>query len=109
MIVLRDIIFHDSSTSESNGNIYTINNNANSITFEITGTSASRTLLFEGESISGTYYPINCVNLVTLAVATQTTGNNELWQVDLTGLIGFRIRISSVSGGYVTIKGRVVE
>jgi hypothetical protein len=109
MNILKDIIFHENETNISNGNEFVIINNANSITFEITGSSSSRTIEFEGKSLSGEYYSINCINLTSLSLTTQTTGNNELWQVDLTGLVSFRTRISAISGGNVTIKGRVVE
>lgn len=98
--------FHENAVSAQNGNEYEVSMNS-VITFEVTGTSTSRTLVFEGLGISGAWYPIKCCNLSTLTLATQTTGNNELWQADISGLVKFRVRISAVAGGDVTVKGKV--
>lgn len=106
---IANIILQNNATTTGNGTEYdNSSNGADSITFEISGTSSSKTIIFEGASLSGTYYPIQCVNLSTLAIDTQTTGNSEIWQVSLEGIDKFRTRISAINGGNVTIIGKVV-
>lgn len=79
------------------------------ITLEVSGTSTSRTILFEGASSTGDYYPVMGVKMSDLSMATQTTGNAEVWQFDITGLEFFRARISSIGGGNCTIRGKAVS
>jgi hypothetical protein len=43
-----------------------------------------------------------------LAMGTQTTTSGEVWQFEVTGLVTFRARISSISGGTISVKGRAV-
>lgn len=78
------------------------------LTFEISGTSTARTIVFEAAAASGAWIAIQAVKLSDFTTATQTTGTAELWQVDLTGLSKFRTRLSTVpTGGNVTVKGRL--
>lgn len=102
-----DCILQDNATEIGIGTEYK-NTIGDIITFEVTGTSTTSTIVFEGKGSSGAYYPIACINLSTLDSDTQTTGINEIWQSSLTGLIGFRTRITSISDGYISIQGRVV-
>lgn len=48
------------------------------------------------------------VRLSDMLLSTQTTNLNEVWQFDATGLVNFRVRLSDVAGGNVTVKGRAV-
>jgi hypothetical protein len=105
--ILNYFTFQDATTTAQSGNEYK-NDSADVVTFEITGTSTSRTIIFEGLLLSGDWYPIQCANLSTLVCSNQTTGNNELWQVEIGGFLRFRIRVSIISGGNVTIKGKVM-
>lgn len=109
MRLIDEHYFHDGVSSTGNGTPYKTTADGSTITFSIKGDSSSRTLVFEA-SVNGTeYYAIKCANLTTLSLATQTTGNDELWQVDITGLHSFRVRVSAISGGDVTVLGRVVD
>lgn len=105
--ILNCFTFQDVTTTVQSGNEY-INDFADIVTFEITGTSTSRTIIFEGLLLSGAWYPIQCGNLSTLVCSNQTAGNNELWQVEIGGFLRFRTRVSAISGGNVTIKGKVM-
>jgi hypothetical protein len=76
---------------------------------EISGTSTSRTIVFEiSNAENGTYSPVQGVRLSDLAMATQTSSNGELWQIDGLAGLWFRARVSTVVGGNVTVKGKVV-
>jgi hypothetical protein len=102
-------VFHNASTTTGNGDELKIRWDYQTVNIEITGTATSSTVVFEGKSLdNGAWYPISCVNLTTLDLATQTTGKNECWQVDLTGLISFRCRIHAINGGNLSIAGRTV-
>lgn len=101
--------FHNSVTTTGSGKELNVTNITN-VNFEISGTATSSTCIFEGKSVDdGSFYPIQCVNLTTLSLANQTTSKGELWQIDCTGLVSFRVRISVISGGNLTIKGRGVR
>jgi hypothetical protein len=104
---VTDVVLQDTATAIGNGTPFTVGSNK-TLTIEINGTSTSNTIVFEGSSISGTYYAIQGVKLLDYTMASQTTGINELWTFDLTGLSSFRARISNVSGGSVSVKGKAV-
>jgi len=76
---------------------------------EISGTSTSRTIIFEICGIEdGTYSTIQGVKLSNYTLATQTISNNEVWQIDGLKGLWFRCRISAITGGNVTVKGKVM-
>lgn len=102
-----DVVFHDDATAVGSGATFTVGN-YKTLTLEISGTSTSRTILFEGASISGTYYPIKGIRMSDYAMGTETSDSGEMWQFDITGLVNFRVRVSAVVGGSVSAKGRVV-
>lgn len=78
------------------------------LTIEITGTATTRNITFEGSSISGAYYSIQGVKLTDLSFGTSTTGINEVWSFDVTGLSTFRANLTTVVGGTVSVKGKAV-
>lgn len=105
---VKEVILQDAATVTGNGTPLDVGS-TKTLTIEITGTSTSRTIIFEASSISGTYYQIKGQQLSpSSSYWTQTTGNNEVWQFDVTGLAFFRAKLYAVAGGSVTIKGRAV-
>ncbi|GAA3408422.1 hypothetical protein ACFFNY_13015 [Paenibacillus hodogayensis] len=102
-----DLAFHDGVAAAGTGTIFNVGG-YKTLTIEITGTSTSRTIVFEGASVGGTYYPVMGIRMSDMFLSTQTTGSSELWQFDATGLVNFRARLSAVAGGNVTVKGRAV-
>jgi hypothetical protein len=105
-----NFVFHNQSTETGNGSELSINSGMTTLNFEISGTATSSTCIFEGKSVDdGVFYPIQCVKLSDLTLASQTTGKGELWQCDLTALIKFRVRISVIAGGNISVKGRAVN
>jgi hypothetical protein len=108
MHVLDIHTFQDGVTTTGNGNVYTVKGKGTVMTFQITGTSTSRTLVFEA-SVDGTnFVAVKCANLSILSLETQTTGSDEIWQYDLSGIHSFRVRIGAVAGGNITVIGRAV-
>jgi hypothetical protein len=101
----ESVTLQDDARAAGNGTAFSVGGYS-VLTFEISGTSTSRTIIFEGAGASGIFQAIQAVKLSDFSLATQTTGNSELWQVDVEGLHQFRARVSAVAGGGVTIKGR---
>lgn len=67
--------------------------------------NSARTIIFEA-SLSGAdtdWVPVLGTNKTTDAMATQTTGKNELWTFELKGIKFFRTRISAMTGGTLTV------
>lgn len=106
--VSGDITFHSDATATGNGTVYNVAGGATKLIIEVSGTATSGTVVFEGK-IKDTWYAISCKNRATLANASQTTSKAELWEMDLTGLIGVRCRISAVGGGNLSVIGRSVN
>jgi hypothetical protein len=76
---------------------------------EISGTSTSRTVVFEvSNTETGTYSAIQGVRLSDYSMASQTSNEDEIWQIDGLSGLWFRARISAVAGGNVTVKGKKV-
>lgn len=75
------------------------------ILLEVSGTSTSRTIVFEGMGPSNTPIAILGKKLSDGSTASQTTGTGELWSVDIEGLTTFQANLTAVSGGTVTVTG----
>lgn len=104
---VQDVTLQNAATAAGNGTPFVVEG-FKTLTIEIIGTSTSRTIFFEAASVSNISLPIQGVKLLDMSVGSSTTGNNELWQFDVTGLVSFRARLSSVAGGNVSIKGKAV-
>jgi hypothetical protein len=98
--------FHNAATQAADGTTMVITSGQSALLVEISGTSASRTVLFKGlVSGSDTYRPILGFNVATGATATQTTGTDELWLFNVTGIASVMMDVSAVAGGNVTVRG----
>lgn len=103
---MRNVTFYTSATTVGVGAEYIINDISSKINVEIIGTALSSNIIFEGK-VKDSWTSISAQNLTTLAFASFTSGKNEVWQVDLTGLSGFRCRIETISGGNLSVSGKV--
>lgn len=102
------VTFQNNVTSPNEGTIFTINS-FDKATFFITGTSTSRTIIFEGSDGDGNWYNALAAKIPDLTMAYQTTGTNEAWIIDLTDWVAIRVRVSAVAGGYVNVVAKVVR
>ena len=107
----NDVMLQSNCTTAINGSTVTPPVDA-AITFEISGTSTSRTTVFEVVGPSGTYVsaPGYKFGDTTFTPATSTTGGTtivpETWTVDIPAGYTFRTRQSTAPvGGYVNISG----
>jgi hypothetical protein len=111
-ICYANYILHSGTTSVDDGTAMSIQPGMVTANVFIRGTTTSHTVVFEGKDDDGNWYLIkSCVNLSTMTIASQTSGINEVWQVDLTGWTAFRARVSAISttGSGLTIKAKVVD
>lgn len=75
---------------------------------QIKRTAGTSTVIFQG-SIDGTnFVNILAVDFTAGTSATSTTAEG-IWQVDVTGLTTFRVRLDAVAGGAVTVTTRAVS
>lgn len=102
-------IFQDSISSPAEGNPFYTNRN-NIVTVYITGSSTSRTILFQGADGEGNWYPIiGCkISDAFMPMATSTTGTNEKWQFDVADSLAIRMNVTAIAGGNLRITGRAV-
>jgi hypothetical protein len=103
----KDISLQDTISTVGDGTAFTVGS-FKTLNIKIVGTSTSRTVAFEVAGFDGVYEPLQGMKTSDFSMATQTTGNNESWQFDVTGFVSFRARIVNIAGGYVTVKGRAV-
>lgn len=84
------------------------------LTFEISGTSTSRTVYFELAGPKGVYvaHPAIKVGDTTYTSVTSTTSGDDTtpasYEVDIPAGYSFRARISAVAGGDIDISGWAV-
>lgn len=102
------VLLQNNVTVPSNG-IETIINSNDKATIFISGTSTSRTIIFEGKDNDGNWYSASAIKLSDATRANQTTGNNEAWSLDLSNWVSFRIRVSAVAGGYVRVTAKIIR
>jgi hypothetical protein len=103
-------IFQDDVTTPGNGNVFRTGRN-DLVTVFITGTSSSRTVVFEGCDGEDTpnWYSLSAIKLPDRTIAESTTGTDEVWEIPLANFVAVRCRVSAVAGGTVRVTGRVVE
>jgi len=102
-----NIVFHDGAIVTADGNIFAVGK-YKTLTVEIYGTSATRTVAFIGRGTSGADRVIMGVRLSDLSTAVSTTGTGEIWQFDITGLTSIFMDLQAVAGGNVSVQGRAV-
>ncbi len=105
---VTDIVFQSAVSAIGDGTPLTVSGVKN-LTISITGTSTSRTIIFEEGDIDGNYTIIKGARRADLTLATQTTTTAEVWQFEVVGAHTFRTRISAIAGGTVTVKGKAVS
>ncbi|MGG4090548.1 hypothetical protein [Paenibacillus lautus] len=109
----QSVTLQNNATAAGNGTPFAPEDGNYTLTFEINGTSTSRTVLFELAGPSGQYMPVTAFSVTDpTKFGPQTTGGSntapESWQVEVPAGYSFRARVSAVAGGNVTVKGKAV-
>ena len=106
------------TTTPSDGNILLIEQrvgeqytqDSDTIVIDISGTATVSTVVFEAKVISdGNWHEIAGVRSNDYTLSSSSNKINEAWLLDIGQYHSFRCRISSVSGGYVTINSKVTN
>lgn len=110
-IGIENITFHNQAITSSTGVEYSVSSySATTIELEIFGTATSHSLTLEGK-IKDNWRVISGVKASDYSTTSNgvITTKDALWQVDVTGLTGFRVNLTAVSGGNITVLGRAVR
>lgn len=84
------------------------NNHCDTLELQVSGTFTDLSATVEGKvDINAEWTQVGTVNLTKFAKALTLT-EKGIYAVDIGGLFGVRVNVTSVSGGNVTIFGRVV-
>lgn len=104
------VTFHNGAAAIGNGGALTVGG-YKTVNVKITGNAANtaRTLVFEAAGFDGVYEPIQGYRPKDGAMATESNQVGESWQFDVTGFETFRVRLSAITGGTVTVKGKAVS
>ena len=107
------IKFHTLATATATGEEYNIKFNYDNdlvMVVSIGGTATSRTLVFQAKDDNGNWVNVLGYNATDATSAITTTSiANEIWKLDLTGFAGFRVSITAIAGGNVSVTGKVVN
>lgn len=102
------IVFHENTSTPSEGLVYTVNSGVTTINveFETTGTF---TAIFEAKcnDKTTTFKKVMVANLGTLDLVSETSDATAIYSIDTTGIMFVRINITAVSGT-VSVYGRAV-
>jgi len=107
------VTLQSNAVATGNGTAYTPESPM-TLTFEISGTSTSRTIVFELAGPKGVYvaHPAIKVGDATYTAVTNTTLGNDTtpasYEVDIPANYSFRARVSAIAGGDVDIAGWAV-
>jgi len=101
-------VFQNEATTTADGEAL-FSGRWDQVTIYITGTATSSTVVFEGSDKDGNWYSLPAFKMPDYTLASQTTELDEAWVIDLSKWYSVRARIDSISGGYITIVGKVVN
>jgi len=113
---VKYFVFHDKTTTISNGEEWVTEQeisdiwvqDSDIISVEITGTATASTVNFEVKvTPDGDYFPVAGIRINDYLLSTVTTGKNEVWMFEPSSYYALRFRVSSISGGNLTIKSKI--
>lgn len=116
---VKDIVLQNAATATGDGSVYTVTTGKESITLVASGTATSFTVQFQVQASDGNWYLINGTNVGTggasgqvgqvgtNAQASSTTVFGQVYEIDLARWKSFKAAVTAVSGGNVSVNGRL--
>ena len=106
---VQDVTFQDAATAIGNGASLTVGG-LKTLTVGIAsaGGNTARTIEFHGVGPAGNDILITGAKLNDLSTGTSTTGTGEIWQFDIRGLASVYMKLTAITSGNVTVKGKAV-
>ena len=102
---VEDLVFHDESATPNAGLEFEVGNYKD-LRIAIEGTATSSQVMFRGQ-LGGVNAPLLGIKIDSIETANSTTGLDEVWEFDISNFDKIWFGLPTVSGGTVTITGRV--
>lgn len=102
--------FHENASTPSTGIDFNVDDisNTDNLGLEITGNATTCLIFFQAQMLpDGDWYDVAGIRVNDFFLSSSTTKVNEVWLFDLNSFRTFRVNIISVSGGTITIKGKI--
>lgn len=102
------VYFHKEATTTGNGIEFEPvgGDKFGSVKIDISGTATSIDIRFEG-FMNNRWLPMNGVDLSDYNIANLSTAKDKRFEMDVAGYNKIRMRVNAISGGNITILGRI--
>ena len=108
MMNLNETIFIDKASSATISEVFD-NYKGDSIALQASGTTSAFSAKLQGKAdINADWVDVAVINLKDLTVSS-TISSTDIYQGSLSGITQIRVNLESVSGGNVTIFGRITN
>ena len=105
---VRDVVLQDATQSSNVGEPFTVGS-FKTLTQRISGTSTSRTILYEFTMDGENWEPLQGVRVKDYNMSNEVTTTNETWKFEIEGLYQIRANVTAISGGNISSKGKAVS
>lgn len=105
---MAEVYFHIKTNQIGVGESHWDSSGVSAINIVATGSATSFEVIFEGK-VGDTWSPVIGVRLDNLAICGKMDSKEVIYQIELTALKRFRCRLSSISGGEITVYGYAVK
>ena len=109
MKVLDNFIFFSEATTAGESNILSNPNLGSQIIVQAGGTATNFNVEILGQAdINADFVPLSCINMTTFDVDSKITAAG-IYAVPVDGVCKIKAKVNTVSGGKVTVFGRLGE
>lgn len=102
-----NVTFHDSVSVPGDGKTLWINGQT-TLLIETYGSSSSQRIEFKALGPSGVARELTGVRMKDLYPGSFSETIGEMWQFEITGMFGVFVRVASIFGGTLSVKGRAL-
>lgn len=105
---ISQIVFQDNVSADADGEILSVGCMSETVNIEVETTSTTAILNFEIQQNSDEWHEWNGIDTITYDIVTSVLATNKVYQSGLTGVRNFRVRISNMTDGTITVTGKAV-